>query len=146
MQWHYEKPLGGMHSDDKISSTVFDIGPVKVNRFQVWVWKPGKSSIIFGLETGIFKPVFCFQFSIQNFRFGSVLVNYYWEIWIQFWCCLPTDLCFYQSAIAKCWEELKPRLYSRLLLGSKPGKISGFQTQNFKPKIGHFWFTLTGPV
>jgi hypothetical protein len=41
-------------------------------RFGVWVWKPGKPSIIFGLETGIFKPAFCFQLSIQNFRFGSV--------------------------------------------------------------------------
>ena len=44
------------------------------SRFQVWVWKPGKSSDIFGLETGIFKPAFCFLFSIQKFRFGSVLV------------------------------------------------------------------------
>ena len=43
-------------------------------RFQVWVWKPEKSSVIFGLETGIFKPAFCFLFSIQKFKFGSVLV------------------------------------------------------------------------
>ena len=49
-------------------------------RFRVWVLKSGKSSIIFGLKTVIFKTAFCFQFSIQNVRFGSVLAKLYNQV------------------------------------------------------------------
>ena len=51
-------------------------GAVKVN--QKWLFS-GSSlklrEINFGLETRVFKPGFCFQFSIQNFRFGSAITE-----------------------------------------------------------------------
>ena len=62
--------------------------------------------------------------------------------------CLPTDLCIYQSAIAKqCAEKSSnPDFEANFLLEFKPEKNSGFQTQNFKPENSYFWFTLTGPL
>ena len=50
-------------------------GPIKVKKkMSVFGFKYGNLEnqirIIFGLETVIFKAAFCFQFSIQNFRFG----------------------------------------------------------------------------
>ena len=57
---------------------------------------------------------------------------------ILFWFCLHTEYCLYQSEIANWGEELKLILWSRLL----PGKISGFQTQSFRPKKCNFSLTL----
>ena len=55
--------------------------------FRVRVWKTWKSNnVIFGLETGIFKPAFVFSFQFKTLAFsGSSLetreIKYHFRVW-----------------------------------------------------------------
>ena len=86
------------------------------------VWKSVKSNTIYGLGTGIFKPVFCFQFSIRSaitekseFNFGVA--------------CLLISV-FTSQQLQSAEKSSNPGFY----IGSNPRKILGFKPRISNPK------------
>ena len=60
--------------------------------------------------------------------------------------CLILISVFTSQQLQSAEKSSNPDFEADFYLGSNSRKNSWFQTQNFKPKNGYFWFTLTCPL
>ena len=111
--------------------------PVKVNQkwpflglcLETWEIK----DLFWVIETGIFKPVFCFQLKTSGLvQLESAITEKSEFISVLLALCFPVSNCkVMKRAQTQTWKQTIN---------------TWVQIQNFKPENGHFWFTLTGPV
>ena len=117
----------------------YNYGPVKVN--QKWLFS-GSS-----LETQQIKN----HFWVRNWDFLlSILFSVFnSKLRFGYWVLLPaekSELNLSLSLPVRHCKLLTRAQTQTLKLGFKPEKMSGSQTQNFKPENCIFWFTLTGTM